>query len=216
MKTIKLFLLSLIALFILNSCTIKHTVSFNEDMSGNNEMIIDYGELMEQMSGLMNDSSKQTKNMDLDKGLDGLTTSFKDIEGLTNINTIQEAKKGLLGFSFDFKDTKTLSEAMSKYLEDDIVSKKKNASTAYIQKKKTLILNFDEQDLGGMKESLGDESMIMMGSFEYEFTVNFPFAIKSIDNKLYTVSVDRKSMSANVNLEDYLSGKESLSAKVKW
>jgi hypothetical protein len=86
-----------------------------------------------------------------------------------------------------------------------------------VQKKKKLILNFDDQDLGGMKESLGDESMMMMlGSMDYEFTVKFPFKVKSVDNKNYSLSADRKSMTTTINLEDYLSGGESLSTKVKW
>jgi hypothetical protein len=68
-----------------------------------------------------------------------------------------------------------------------------------------------------MKKSIGDESMMMLiGSFDYEFTVNLPFTIKSIDNKIYTVSADRKSISATVNLEDYIIGNESLSTTVKW
>ena len=216
MKTIKLLFLNVLTLFIVTSCTIKQTINYNEDMSGNNEIIIDYGDFLEQMSGLMGDSSSLDKDMDLKEGLGDLEDTFQDIEGISNLNTIQKAKEGLVGFSFDFKDTKSLNEAMSGYLSEE-TGKQKKASKSYVQKKKKLILNFDEQDLGSMEESLGDESMMMMmASFDYEFTVNFPFPIKSVDNKMYTLSSDRKSISTSVNLGDYLDGKESLSTKVKW
>lgn len=218
MKTIKLILLNLTALFIISSCTIKQTINYNDDMSGNNELIIDYGEFMEQMGSLMGDSSGLDKNMDMKEGLGDLAENFKDIEGLTNLTTIQKTEEGLVGFSFNFRDTKSLNEAMSGYLgKHEASNKKKKTPKSYIQKKKKLILNFDNQDLGGIKESLGDESMMMMmGSFNYEFTINFPFEIKHVDNKIYTISLDRKSMSTTVSLEDYLSGNESLSTKVKW
>mgnify|MGYP006995595056 FL=1 len=138
------------------------------------------------------------------------------MEGVTNLITLQEQKEGLVGFLFDFKDTESLNEAMSGVLGGE-GSNKKNAPKSYLQKKNKLILDFDNQDLGKMKKSIGDESMMMLiGSFDYEFTVNLPFTIKSIDNKIYTVSADRKSISATVNLEDYISGNESLSTTVKW
>jgi hypothetical protein len=138
------------------------------------------------------------------------------MEGVTNLITLQEQKEGLVGFLFDFKDTESLNEAMSGVLGGE-GSNKKNAPKSYLQKKNKLILDFDNQDLGKMKKSIGDESMMMLiGSFDYEFTVNLPFTIKSIDNKIYTVSADRKSISATVNLEDYIIGNESLSTTVKW
>lgn len=216
MKTIKLILLNLIALFIVSSCTIKQTIDYNEDMSGNNEVIIDYGDFLEQMGSLMGDSSSLDKDMDMKDGLGDLEESFKDLEGLSNLKTIQKTKEGIVGFSFDFEDTKSLDAAMSNYLGEES-SKKKKAPKAYIQKKKKLILNFNSEDLGELKESLGDESMMMMmASFDYEFTVNFPFALKSVDNSLYTLSADRKSISTSINLGDYLEGKENLSTKIKW
>ena len=216
MKTIRLLFLNLIALFIVCSCTIKQTINYHEDMSGSNEIIIDYGDFIEQMGSLMGDSTDLDKDIDMKESLGGLSESFKNMEGVTNLITLQEQKEGLVGFLFDFKDTESLNEAMSGVLGGE-GSNKKNAPKSYWQKKNKLILDFDNQDLGKMKKSIGDESMMMLiGSFDYEFTVNLPFTIKSIDNKIYTVSADRKSISATVNLEDYISGNESLSTTVKW
>ena len=216
MKTIRLLFLNLIALFIVCSCTIKQTINYHEDMSGSNEIIIDYGDFIEQMGSLMGDSTDLDKDIDMKESLGGLSESFKNMEGVTNLITLQEQKEGLVGFLFDFKDTESLNEAMSGVLGGG-GSNKKNAPKSYLQMKNKLILDFDNQDLGKMKKSIGDESMMMLiGSFDYEFTVNLPFTIKSIDNKIYTVSADRKSISATVNLEDYISGNESLSTTVKW
>lgn len=216
MKTIRIIILNLVALFVVSACTIKQTINYNEDMSGNNEVIIDYGEFMEQMGSLMGDSSGLDKDMNMKESLGDISDAFKNLEGLTNLKTIEKSKEGIVGFSFDFTDTKNLNAAMSNYLGDEGESKKKAPKT-YTQKKKKLILNFDDQDMAGMKESLGDESMMMMmGSMDYEFTINFPFAVKSVDNKTYTLSADRKSISTTISLEDFISGNESLSTKIKW
>jgi len=213
MKKIRLIFLNLLALFIVSACTIKQTINFNEDMSGNNEVLIDYigfMEEMEEMESLMGGSS----SMDKDMGLEDLTVVFKDVEGITNLKNIQNTKDGLFGFSFDFKDTKILDEAMTSFLGEEGSSKEK-AAKSYVQKKKKLILNFDNQDLGHMKESLVAQSM-MIASMDYSLTVNFPFKVTSVDNKNYSLSADRKSMTATISLEDYLNGNKSLSTKVKW
>lgn len=216
MKTFKLVLLNLIALFIVSSCTIKQTISYNEDMSGNNELTIDYGDFIEQMGSLMGDSSNLAQDMDMKEGLGDLEESFKDKEGVSNLITIQNTKESIVGFSFDFEDTKSLDEAMAGYLDEEGDTKKKAPKT-YVQKKKKLLLNFDNQDIASLKESMGDESMMMMmSSFDYEVTISFPFAIKSVDNTIYSLSADRKTLSATVNLEDYLNGTENLSTKIKW
>ena len=64
---------------------------------------------------------------------------------------------------------------------------------------------------------MGDPLMLsMLGMFDYELTVKLPVSIKSINNPLYTLSEDRKSLRAAVSLEELSSGSEDLSVKIKW
>lgn len=215
MKKITFIVSLLIALIYTSSCTIKQTINYNEDMSGDCALTFDYGDFMNQMGDLMGDSTEDT-NLDLQEGLGKLDEEFRDIKGITNIKSIENLEDHNIGFSFDFTDTKALNKAMSSYLGDEEENKK--VTKSYIQKRKKLILNFDEQTLSdAFAESAGDESLTMMlDMFEYEIEINLPKAVKSIDNDNYTLSLDRKTIKTKVNLGEYFAGEVPLSAKIKW
>ena len=71
--------------------------------------------------------------------------------------------------------------------------------------------------MGSFTEGLGDPSMAaMLNMFDYQLTINLPKPVKSVNNPLYTLTEDRKSLSATVSFEDMSSGKEDLSVKIKW
>lgn len=217
MNNLRLLILAFVAVFIASSCTIEHTIDHNKDMSGTNTVIIDYGEVMEQMGGLMGDTEGAEKDLDVADGLGDMEESFAGVDGVDNIQMIDKPAEKRMGFAFDFKDTKAFNKAMSNYMGDENSSKKKKAPKNYVQKKKALILNFAAQDLSSLTESMGDPLMLsMLGMFDYELTVKLPVSIKSINNPLYTLSEDRKSLRAAVSLEELSSGSEDLSVKIKW
>lgn len=217
MKTINVILLAVVAMIIATSCTIDQTISYNEDMSGTNSIIIDMGEAMEMMGGMMGEDSEAMKGMDLKESLGEMEESFADLEGVSNLQFVDDMKSYKLGFSYDFEDTKALNAAMQDYMENDELPKKKKSKETYKQKGKKLLLNFDDFDADGLGESLGDPSMMgMLGMMDYKLTINLPQPVKSIDNNVYMLSEDKKTLNANVSLEDMFGGEESLSAKIKW
>lgn len=217
MNNLRILLMASVAIIIATSCTVEHTIDYNKDMSGTNSIIIDYGEIMEQMGDMMGDSSGLGDELDMTDGLGDLEDSFRDIDGVSNIGMINESEDKRMGFTFDFKDTKALNSAMSNYVEGESSGKKKKGPKSYKAKKKALIINFADQDLGSMTEGLGDPSMAaMLGMFDYDLTINLPVPVKSVNNRLYNLSEDRKSLNAVVNLEDMTNGSEDLSAKIKW
>jgi hypothetical protein len=216
MKT-KVVLLALIALLIASSCTIEQKIKYNEDMSGNNEIIVNYGGFLEQMGGLTGGEEDFTEDLALTESMNEITDAFQDIKGISNVKPMTNSNKGIVGFSFDFKDTKALDGAMNNYWSGEEESPKKSkTSTMYELKKKTLSLNFDNKDF---EEILGEESediSAMMNMFDYSISIELPFPVKSISNKNYTLSNDGKTIQTTVNLQDYVEGTQDLSVKVKW
>lgn len=217
MKKINILLLAVVAMIAATSCTIDQTINYNDDMSGTNSIIIDMSGAMDMMGGMLGDDSEAMQGMDLKEGLGDLEESFADIEGVSNLQIIDNMKSYKMGFSYDFRDTKALNDAMQDYLAENGSAKKKKSKETYKLKGKKLLLNFENLDTEGLGESLGDPSMMgMLGMMDYNITINLPEQVKSVDNNLYMLSEDRKSLSANVSFEEMIGGKESLSAKIKW
>ncbi len=218
MNKLHLFLVASLALILSTSCTIEQTIDYRADMSGNNKVIIKYGGVLEQMSGLVGDSTGFDEEMDMSEFMGSLKETFTGISGISNTEVINKVEEKTMSFSFDFKDSKALNLAMVEYLEDEASpGKKRKAPKNYKTKKKALILSFDQEDLGSLSEGLGDPSMAaMLGLFDYSLTVVLPRSIKSVSNPLYVVSEDRKSLSVELSFEDLSSGSEDLSVKIKW
>lgn len=218
MNKLQLFLVALLALILSTSCTIEQTIDYRADMSGNNKIIIKYGGALEQMSGLLGDSTGFNEEMDMSEFMGSLKETFTGISGINNTEVINKVEEKIMGFSFDFKDNKALNLAMAEYLEDEASpGKKKKAPKNYKTKKKALILSFEQDDLGSLSEGLGDPSMVaMLGLFDYSLTVTLPKTIKSVSNPLYVVSEDRKSLRVKLSFKDLSSGSEDLSVKIKW
>ena len=215
MNKLRVIVLASIALFLSFSCTVEHTINYNEDMSGTNTIIVDYGDMFEQMGGLMGDSMNMGNDLSVKESLSGLEEDFADISGIENLKMINEEDNKRLGFSFYFNDTKALNQAMASYLSDEEENKK--APKNYKAKRKALILKFAQGDMGSFTEGLGDPSMAaMLNMFDYQLTINLPKPVKSVNNPLYTLTEDRKSLSATISFEDMSLGKEDLSVKIKW
>ena len=218
MSKLHLFLVALLALILSTSCTIEQTIDYRADMSGNNKVIIKYGGVLEQMSDLVGDSTGFDKEMDMSEFMGSLKGTFTGISGIGNLEVINKVEEKIMGFSLDFKDNKALNLAMAEYLKDEASpGKKKKTPKNYKTKKKALILNFDQGNLGSLSEGLGDPTMAaMLGLFDYSLTITLPRSIKSVSNPLYVVSEDRKSLSVELSFEDLSGGNEDLSVKIKW
>ena len=215
MNKLRVTVLASIALFLSFSCTVEHTIDYNEDMSGTNTIMVDYSQMFEQMGGLMGDSMNLGNDLSVKESLSGLEDDFADISGIENLKMINEEDNKRLGFSFHFNDTKALNQAMASYLSDEEENKK--APKNYKAKRKALILKFAQGDMGSFTEGLGDPSMAaMLNMFDYQLTINLPKPVKSVNNPLYTLTEDRKSLIAIISFEDMSSGKEDLSVKIKW
>ena len=215
MNKLRVIVLASIALFLSFSCTVEHTIDYNEDMSGINTIMVDYSQMFEQMGGLMGDSMNLGNDLSVKESLSGLEDDFADISGIENLKMINEEDNKRLGFSFHFNDTKALNQAMASYLSDEEENQK--APKNYKAKRKALILKFAQGDMGSFTEGLGDPSMAaMLNMFDYQLTINLPKPVKSVNNPLYTLTEDRKSLSAIISFEDMSSGKEDLSVKIKW
>lgn len=213
---IRIIFLALIALLIGSSCTIKQSINYNEDLSGKHTLLFDMSEFMEEMKALYPEGENAlSEDSDIQHSLDELSTIFKNQEGISNIKNIDRSSEGIFGFSFDFENTAALNTGMATYLENE--EAKEKGKNNYYQKKKTLVLNFDKNSLGSLGAELQSEEMqMMLANIEYKLELQFPFPIKKVDNNLYLISEDRRSLIASLNLVDLLDGSETLSTKIKW
>jgi len=222
MKNIQIILLAFIAAFIATSCTIEHTVDFNEDFSGSNSFHMDMSEMMTMMKAMQPDSAAGDVNSmlgdyDMDSEMQELEKEFDKTEGLTNLEFIDRVEEGVLGMSFDFEDVKYITQGMSKADTED---KLKDSNDLFVLGKNSLEVNFSSSSFtdafAGDKEDTEED---MMGGFsmgDYALTLNFPFEIKSVDNENYMLSEDRKSVSFVMPLEAFSDKNIDLNTVIKW
>lgn len=228
MKNLQILFLAIVATFIATSCTIEHTVDFNEDMSGNNSFSMDMSEMLTMVKALQTDSTKDATaslfgDYNMEEEMADFQNEFEESEGLSNLKTVDDIENGIFGFSFDFDNVKAITKGMSK-TGDSKNKENKNTDDLFVVGKNSLKVNYSTSELKGLlgdgdKEETEKTEEDLMAGFsmgDYALTLNFPFPIKKIDNDLYLVSEDRKSVSFVIPLEDITDNTLNLNALIEW
>lgn len=227
MRNIQILLLAIIAAFISTACTVEHTVNFNKDMSGTNSISVDMGEMMSMLKAFQpeveNDSSNSLfGDYNMENELAEIEKDFDKTEGLSNFKSVDKVKEGFFGFSFDFADVKYISEGMKdakkreKYKADNI------DEGLFVLGKNSLKLNFSSSDFKDAfnnddKEKSKEDNILAGFSLgDYALKLNFPFPIKKVDNDLYLISEDRKSLSLMIAIEEITENTQSMDAEIFW
>lgn len=221
MKTIQILLLAVVAMIIATSCTVEHTVNFNENMSGSNEMSIDMTGMINTLSMLMPDSAQKSTSellgdMDLEKEMAELKKELENNEGLSNFEALNNVDKNTFGFKFDFEDVKYIGEGMDAANKEK-KDKSNKSSGLFVLGKNKLTVDFGSSDISEAMKGEEDEAGLMgfdMGN--YVFTINFPFEIKNVDNKSYLISEDRKSVSLDIPIEEITKNAKSMNVEIAW
>lgn len=220
MKNIQIFLMAIIAMIITTACTIEHTVDFNANMSGSNEISINMSEMISTLSMLMPDSSKKTTeqllgDIDLEKEMADLEKEFTKTEGLSNFKAINNTKENTFGFKFDFEDVKYVSQGIDAANKEK--KKQSKASGLFILDNDKLTVDFTSSDIAdAMKGEEGETGLMGFDMGNYVFTMNFPFTIKSVNNDAYLISEDRKSVSINIPIEQVSANTKSMNVEIAW
>ncbi len=226
MKNIQILLLAIIATFIATSCTVEHTVDFNEDMSGNNSVSMDMSEMMAMVKAMQPDSEEDGTaamfgDYNMEEEMADLQKEFKKAEGLSNLQLVDKVDKGIFGMSFDFENVKAITQGMNK-ADSEKKSADDKAADLFVLGKNNLKVNFSTSSFkdafGGSEkeETEGEDLMAGFSMGDYALTLNFPFPIKAVDNELYLISEDKKSVSFVVPIETITDETKNLNAQIEW
>lgn len=215
MKIFKIVTLAIIAGFLITACTIEQTVDFNKDMSGSMVFNLNMQDMLRELKILQPDSSKSNaqlmQSLQSTESLMALKKEFEQTEGISNFNAIEDYDNGQIGFSFNFENIENINKGIGAQNEKTNIKTEEEVKLFTVSKKKLTI------DFGNDKES--DEEENPMAGFdtgEYILTLNFPFPIKSVSNKLYTVSKDKKQVQLNIELTEMMKDFGKLRTDITW
>lgn len=201
-RVLKFIFFGIICTMLL-SCTVKQKVSFKKDFSG--KYAYDFSEYLKYIGA---DQSFGMENSDFEKYLKNTKEFLSNQQGISNVNVKGDVKKGIIGFSFTFKDIEALNTAI-KYIVDEEEKPLENTSHFVLEKNKLIYTRYPIL-LDG-KEEIIDNDMYDM--IKCEFTIQFKNKVKSYDiqnNPNVQVSKNNKIFVERASLEDVLLN------EVKW
>tara|TARA_A100000171_G_scaffold52365_1_gene70408 strand:- start:1806 stop:2501 length:696 start_codon:yes stop_codon:yes gene_type:complete len=209
MKTTKKFL-SIICILSLSICLtscvkIIEKFIFKNDGSGTYSMTVDMSEMAEMMSSLGGADEEVIKIMDeIEVSFEEKNTRMEAIAGVSNWRKEFDQEKLKYTVLFDFANVDALNQGMSEYYRDSTEVGPTKLLTFFTQKGKT----FQRTDFNGIvdnfKKGLQEDeeeeldlemAAILFGDASYKQIVEFDGKIKSVSNKEYAISEDKKSAS---------------------
>lgn len=214
---IKHFIIVVIFLSFLYSCTIKQEYHFNRDLSGTAKSTVDMTMLMGFMKGQMKDGEKKLSMKDsLNNAMGEIEEKF-DIEGISNLKTGWNDEETAFFISYDFEDIEALNKVLhssdfsSNFLKDfEDKEKKINTTIPKFESNGRRKLKFisgkiDVPEQDSTSNQLGMESMTEM--YQYEIIFSFDRKIRKFDNPNATLSDDKKTLTLKGSLMDFFSPK---------
>ncbi len=172
------------------------------DGTGNIQLLVDMGKLGKALNPQSQKPGmsfvQQIKNIPAEA-----QTLLKSCKGISNLQTQAETEKGIYAVSFDFKNTKSLNNAIY-----SLFKQKKLAvmpDLIKVSKHKLKRMNFAPL----LKKYMPKDTSNMMSEMFYQFinfesTYNFPTAVKKVSNSKATIENERKTVSLNYSLYDLL------------
>lgn len=221
MKTLQILFLATIAMFIATSCNIEHTVSFNEDMSGNNSIAVDANEMINTLRSYLPESVEKTNeelfgDRNFDNDMDSIKMQFAKVEGVSNLDIKNNIDKGLITLNFDFDNQKYFVDGIAAMALDKPLEEIKK-DEFFILGKDSLTLDFTSEAVNaamGNNEGIEDLNAYNLGT--YSFTLNFPFPIKTFNNDLYVLSDNQKSLSLKAPVKQLVTEREAFNVLLTW
>jgi hypothetical protein len=195
----KKFLLFLSLVFLFSSCIeIKETLTVNEDGSGNIKFVVDMGKIGKSLSpqNQQIDMSFVTEIQNTPAKADSL---LKPCKGISNLKTSAGKENGIYSVSFDFKNSKSLNNALYK-----LFRQKKSAfkpDFVKVSKHKVNQMNFAPV----IKKYILKKESNMISDMLYqlikiETTYQLPSKTKSISNIKAIQENDDKTVKLNYSL----------------
>ena len=228
-KSSFLFLLPAV-LFLLSSCVnVEESYHFHNDGSGSASISIDVADVMDMMNSLgtrldsLADDNETLSSDELFSENESVKL-LKEIDGISNVESLNDVNKQVIGFSFDFENINALNEAKkAEKLSEELKATGIEGGTAesdqFIMKRKKLLRVVETGKANDSPEEMSqdDKDMLtMMKSFMegYTYKVTYTF-----DRRVKRVKSDHASKSGNtvvweVPLFSMLDDQQALTADI--
>jgi hypothetical protein len=208
MKTLQFIFTLVTAAFLAVSCTFEQEITFNTNLGGEYAFKMDLTEYVDMMSMMGGDEFDMAKMMDsIEMDSKEMLTEMNEKNGISN--AVSKYDKDLKAFvmKYDFETMYVLNENQGQ-TESFGLSK-----SQYILGKNTLNHKVGRAN----SESKDMEEMALMGEMlKFKTKMNFPFKIKKVNNKMYQISEDGKSVEATYTFEQLMNNKGELDVEISW
>jgi hypothetical protein len=149
------------------------------------------------------------------KNMVGAWELLKNIEGITNVNIVQDTIKMIYTVDYDFANETALNKALSKK-EDD---KGKPEVTYAIGK--SSITRSDNDGFGDLlgeteNEETAEMMETMLADMKFHLSISVPGKIKSVSNKNAQISSNEKTITLESSLKDLTDKKTFLGMKISY
>ncbi len=194
-RAARLFILSLLPLFLTSCFVIEENYTFNADGSGQMEFIFDMSQLL---SFLPEDMDRDSLGMgQMSEAFVEMENSIADMPGISNVNTINDEENLRFGVSYNFKDKESLNEALNTLLTGGAGS----SGTVYISQVGNvygrLATEGGNMMMEALKGEIGDEEEMgfLFSSMKYKVNMKVPKAIRTIYAESEFSQADNNSIS---------------------
>lgn len=243
MKFISFFKATGLAIMILvsSSCfDVQEEYIFRKDGSGSVKMIVDMSSMIEMMKmfSSMSDSSSEDDPMaSLNEAFDDTEALelLKGVEGISNIKSLNDKEKGIIGYSYDFKNIDALNDAMANNTNDIALTAAMGLGEGdqaepmeqFLVKGRKFTRNhgvdaavksrLEEEEASGEESELDEEGLagMMFGDASWTIKYTFEEGVKKCKHDHASITSDGKSVLVDVNMKDLLMGESTLSTKIK-
>jgi hypothetical protein len=210
-KHLSRFALLFICLLACTSCfDIHENIFLKKDGSGNFSFSIDLTQMKPMMVMLESDKSapdKQSTQESLNDKFEVVHAKLSQVNGITNIHSIEDTANYTFGIAFDFSNVTALNKAMNKLFEED-TAKAKQKEIVYFEMKDHQLIRKDELDSksilgksGSLMGSKSRKSENITGSLDqlfstvtYSTTYQFESKITGTLNSNSIISGDKKKV----------------------
>lgn len=214
-RIINIILLAVVAGVISTSCTVEHTIEFDKDMSGNMSLSLNMQDMLKELRKINPDTSKTDaqllKETKATESIIELKEEFEQANGISNFKSIENFEEGVIGFSFEFDEVEAINKGIKESASKNQKNKEDEVQLFTISKNKMHI------DFGNEKEEVEEGNPLAGFELgEYVLTFKFPFPVKSVNNDLYTISKDKKTVQLNIELVEMMQDYGKLRADISW
>ncbi len=209
-----IFLITIISILFLGSCSITQEYHFNKNLSGNYRFEMKMGDFINMMQA-MDTSGNFMSSMDtLDQSFNKISEKYKEA-GAKNVNIGWKDDKTTIFINFDFDNTDNLNEILEKTANESMnMFGGSSGKFPKITSKGKRNLSFDFPEL--TNDTLSEKDLSSMKDYiSMETIFSFDRRIKSINNKNAELSEDKKSYKFSGKLDKLMSKDFTMDANVK-